>query len=521
VLLLMALLCFSPRSSFVRPSMSFSLADTAQLTLPLCISHQWQGRRRAITAGLLAVAACFAVVALIGGEGDGERSPVFLATAAGGPESAAALKSAPGAGATESLASGTAPFVAEVKRVLSTAAAPMRLAGATGGVSNGKGKTADTSSSSSSSASAGKGVHTSETIAAAEVKRVLSHALSKAALHASDSSTSVPPGVKQTLAYAPKKQQDVAEGDKKDVGGEALREAAESEAEKDAITAGERSIVQVMAPQPKASSKDASKEPAAGPNQPKNEGKFDKTGLKNKKAAVKKVKKIKLSKGVLEAMKTGLEAGWAEERRAKAIAKQEAAAFYAKLRENMLRMDEKRHEREVKKLEARRNQTTAEGNTHLLDLLDKVYQTDNPTEKETKARDGLKGSAEKNGPMARMVQEVSRAVAHDGHGEPIRPVKVAAAKAHVQQAPRHQTAVPVAPRPVEKVAPVVEQAVPLDEKIGGVRQGMTAGEERKAAAHQRVVAKAAAAAPAAAVHGNGGGGGLENVESDVESWFRR
>lgn len=480
--------------------------------------------------GALAVAACFAVVALIGGERDGEKRPVLLATAVGGPGSAAALKSMPAASATEALASGTAPFVAEVKRVLSTAAAPMSLAGATGGVGNSKGKMADTSSS-SSGATVRKGIHTSETIAAAEVKRVLSHALSKAALHASDSSTSVPSGVKQTLASAPKKQRDGAEGDKKDASGEALRKVAEREAEKDAIAAGERSIVQVMTPQSQASSKDASKEPAAGPNQPKNEGKFDDTGLKKKKAAVKKVKKIKLSKGVLEAMKTGLEAGWAEERRAKAIAKQEAAAFYAKLRANMLRMDEKRHEKEVKKLEARRNQTTAEGNNHLLDLLDKVYQTDNPTEKETEAHDALKGSAEKNGPMARMVQEVSRAVAHDGHGEPIRPVKpasiqtraheVAAAKTHVEQAPRQQTAAAVAPRPVEKVAPVVEQAVPLAEKIVGARRGVSGGREQKAAAYQRVAAKAAAAAPAAAVHDKGGGGGLEDAERDVESWFRR
>lgn len=404
--------------------------------------------------------------------------------------------------------------------------------GATGGASNNnnnKGMTAGTSSSSNSSSTAAKvDGRTSETIAAAEVKRVLTDALSKVALQASGSKHSVS-GFKQTLASAPKKQEGGGGGGSKDSSGESVRKAAESEAEKDAITAGERSIVQVMEPQPKASSKDTTKEPAAGPNQPKNEGKFDKTGLNNKKAKVKKVKKIKLSKGVLEAMKTGLEAGWAEERRAKAIAKQEAAAFYAKLRESMLRIDEKRHEKEVRKLEARRNQTAAEGNSHLLDLLDKVYQTDGPTQKETMAHDALKGDAAKNGPMARMVQEVSRAVAHDGHGEPIRPMKpvspptradgLAAAKA---DAPKPAVAAAVAPHPVERTPAIVEQAVPLDDKMGGVHEGIKAGAgEQGAAARRGVEAKAAAVASAATGGAGGGGGEFADAEKDVESWFRR
>lgn len=299
--------------------------------------------------------ACIAVVILVSGEGSGRT---------------AALLSA--AGASSSLRAASVKAPTQMHKVLAVAAA--QAATATGPA---------LASKSGVAAGAHKGAVakalTADKIAEAEVKRVLEEAFHKAALHASKEPASSSSMTQQALAHAPGKK--AAAGKPTDA---EVRKAAEAEAEKDAITAGEADAEA----EPTAKAKKAA---PAGPNQPKDEGKYDSTGLKKKAVPGKvKAKPIKLSKGVLEAMKTGLEAGWAEERRAKKIAKEEAAVFYAKLREKMLEIDEKRHEKEVGELAARRNQTASQGNSYLLNVLDKVYQKDGPTPKEVTAHNKIK-----------------------------------------------------------------------------------------------------------------------------------
>lgn len=59
-------------------------------------------------------------------------------------------------------------------------------------------------------------------------------------------------------------------------------------------------------------------------------------------------------------MKSGLEAGRAEDEAAKQRAAKDAAAYYADLRKRMLEIDERHELRERIDLAARRNQSTSE-----------------------------------------------------------------------------------------------------------------------------------------------------------------
>ena len=100
-----------------------------------------------------------------------------------------------------------------------------------------------------------------EKLAAAEVSRVLAAALAKSAMTDTRKAGNGKQGGASTNQLAEETDKEV-------------REAAEAEAEKDAITAGDDDATAMSAP----------KVAPAGPNQPNNERLFDKTGLKKKPA---------------------------------------------------------------------------------------------------------------------------------------------------------------------------------------------------------------------------------------------